>query len=45
MWEYVQPLEVGDELSDGVGTYRVVRVEPKANLGGFGHAWVDVDGD
>jgi hypothetical protein len=35
------PLEPGDELVDGGGRYRVVRVEPSPNPSGFGHAWVE----
>jgi hypothetical protein len=34
-----EPLAVGAELVDGGARYRVERVEPPPNPGGFGHAW------
>jgi hypothetical protein len=33
------PLDVGAELADGAGRYRVERVEPPPNPSAFGHAW------
>jgi hypothetical protein len=35
------PLEPGDELVDGGGRYRVIRVEPAPNPRVLGHAWVE----
>jgi hypothetical protein len=32
-------LEVGEELRDGGGRYRVTRVEHPPNPSAFGHAW------
>jgi len=36
-----EPLEPGDELADGGGRYRVVRVEPAPNPQAFGHVWAE----
>ena len=38
---YDRPLEVGDEIADGGGRYRVVWVQERETRGGFGHAWAD----
>jgi hypothetical protein len=38
-----EPLEVGDELRDGDGRYRVERVEQPPSPRGFGHAWAELD--
>ena len=34
-----EPLEVGDELSEGGRRYMVERVEPPPNPDALGHAW------
>ena len=36
------PVEVGDELVDGGGRYRVVSVEPAPNPQAFGHVRVEL---
>jgi hypothetical protein len=41
MREYPAPLKVGDEITDGGQTYRVVRVQERETRGGFAHAWAE----
>jgi hypothetical protein len=40
-----QPLDVGDELRDGDGSYAVERVEQPPNPHSFGRAWARRLGD
>jgi hypothetical protein len=35
-------IEIGDDLLDGGGRYRVVQVEHPANPHSFGHAWAEL---
>ena len=39
-----EPLEPGDELVDGGGRYRVVRVELAPNPQAFVHVWAELVG-